>query len=227
MEKIHCWSWREPWTNDGERSRHGLPNSRTTTFRCEIRAKYQRSTIDSENWEPPRSTCSSTWSTTESIIWSFQSIIKTNDSGCWEHRIMWITRDGTQNAVHSMYIIVEIGIFYCTCGHFLHKERGANQQFINETMDLLSVPGYVIKKGRPHGHRYGKKPGDKEYHTANQLKKRCKKKYFQGIHVRFIRDPEFRNRIIENHRDEELCRRWDALADEDHTHHLTTQEYSL
>ena len=22
-----------------------------------------------------------------------------------------------------------IGIFYCTCGHFLHKERGANQKF--------------------------------------------------------------------------------------------------
>ena len=25
----------------------------------------------------------------------------------WEHWIMWITRDGTQNAVHSMFIIVE------------------------------------------------------------------------------------------------------------------------
>ena len=35
-----------------------------------------------------------------------------------------------------------------------------------------------IKKGRPHGHRYGKKPGDREYFTADQLKKRCKKKYF-------------------------------------------------
>ena len=28
---------------------------------------------------------------------------------------------------------------------------------------------------------------------------------------------EFRNRMIENHRDEDLCRTWDALADEDHT----------
>ena len=115
----------------------------------------------------------------------------------------------------------------CTCGHFVHRERGANRQFISYTMDLLSVPEYVIKNGRPHGHRYGKKPGDKEYFTANQLKKRCKKKYFQEIHDRFIRDPEFRSRMIENHRDEVLCRRWDALADEDHTHHLTTQEYSL
>ena len=112
-----------------------------------------------------------------------------------------------------------IGIVYCTCGHFLHKKRGANQQFINYTMDLLSVPEYVIKKGRPHEHRYGKKPGAKEYHTANQLKKRCIKKYFQGIH--------FRNRMIESNRDEELCRKWDALADEDNAHHLTTQEYSL
>ena len=100
-----------------------------------------------------------------------------------------------------------IGILCCTCGHFLHKERGANQQFINYTMNLLSVPEYVIKKGRPHGHRYGKKPGDKEYHTANQLKKKFKK-YFQGIHDRFIRDPEFRNRMIDNNRDEELCRHW-------------------
>ena len=120
-----------------------------------------------------------------------------------------------------------IGILYCTCGHFLHKERGANQQFINYTMDLLSGPGFVIKKGRPHGHRYGKKPGDKEYHTANQLKKKCKKKYFQGIHNRFIRDAEFHNRMVENNRDENFCRKWDALADEDHTHHLTPQEYPL
>ena len=40
-----------------------------------------------------------------------------------------------------------------------------------------------------------------------------------------MRDQEFRNRMIENHRDEKLCRRWDALANEDHTHHLTPQEY--
>ena len=118
-----------------------------------------------------------------------------------------------------------IGIVYCTCGHFLRKGRGANHQFIKYTMDLLSIPEYVIKKGRHHVHRYGKKPGDKEYYRANQLRKKCKKKDFQGIHDRFLRDQEFRHRMIENHRDEDLCRRWDALADEDHTHHLTAQEY--
>ena len=117
------------------------------------------------------------------------------------------------------------GKLHCTCGHFLHKEIGANRKFIKYTMDFLSVPEYVIKKGRPHGHRYGRKQGDKEYFSANQLKKKCKERDFQGIHDRFTRYQEFRIRMIENHRDEDLCRRWDALADEDHTHHLTAQEY--
>ena len=97
-----------------------------------------------------------------------------------------------------------IGIVYCTCGHFLRKGRGANQQFIKYTMDLLSIPEYVLKKGRPHGHRYGKKPGDREYFSANHLKKKCKKKFFQGIHDRFLRDETFRNRMIENGRDEDV-----------------------
>ena len=86
-----------------------------------------------------------------------------------------------------------IGIFYCTCGHFLRKGRGANQEFIKYTMDFPSIPEYVIKKGRPQGHRYGKKLGDREYFSANQLKKKCKNKFFQGIHDRFIRDETFRN----------------------------------
>ena len=118
-----------------------------------------------------------------------------------------------------------IVIVHCTCGHFLREGREANQQFIKYPIDLLSIPEYVIKKGRPHGHRYGKKPGDREYFSANQLKKKCKKKFFQGIHDRFIRDETFRNRMIEEGRDEDVCRKWDALADEDHTHHLTPREY--
>ena len=43
-----------------------------------------------------------------------------------------------------------IGIVYCTCGHFLRKGRRENQKFIKKTMDFLSIPEYVIKKGRPH-----------------------------------------------------------------------------
>ena len=107
----------------------------------------------------------------------------------------------------------------------MRKETEANQQLINYMMDFLSVLEYVIKKGRLHGHRYGKEPGDKEYYVANQLKKKCKKRQFQGIHDRFSLNHTLRVRMIENNRDEEVCRRWDVLADEDHTYHLSEKEY--
>ena len=63
----------------------------------------------------------------------------------------------------------DIGIVYCTCGHFLRKGTEEYKKFVQNTMDLLSFPKYYIKKGRPHGHRYGKKPGDREYYIANSL----------------------------------------------------------
>ena len=52
------------------------------------------------------------------------------------------------------------GIVYCTCGQLL-KAIVANRGFIEYTLDLLSIPEDVIKKGRPHGHRYGKAPEKK------------------------------------------------------------------
>ena len=64
------------------------------------------------------------------------------------------------------------GIVYCTCGHLL-KETVANRGFIEYTLDLLSIPEYAIKKGRPDGHRFGKLPGSRKYYLANNLKKRC------------------------------------------------------
>ena len=64
----------------------------------------------------------------------------------------------------------DIGIVYCTCGHFLQKETGVDRKFVKFFDGPFAVLEYVIKKGR--------------------LK------------------------IIET---KNFCRRWDALADEDHT----------
>ena len=54
--------------------------------------------------------------------------------------------------------------------------------------------------------------------TSPIRSRRCKKKYYLGIHDRFIRDEKFRKNM------EEICRQMDDLADEDHTHHLTPEE---
>ena len=107
-----------------------------------------------------------------------------------------------------------------SCEKELRKKRNSS----STRWTTLSIPDYYIKKGRPHGHRYGKKPGDKEYYTAHQRKKKCKKKHYQGIHDRFLRDDKFRRNMIEICRTEDLCRQMDDLADEDHTHHLTPEE---
>ena len=66
------------------------------------------------------------------------------------------TEPKTQCAVCLSYR--NFGMICCTYGNFLHEERGANSKFIKNARDL-SVPEYVIEKGRPHEHRYGKKSG--------------------------------------------------------------------
>ena len=113
----------------------------------------------------------------------------------------------------------DVGIVYCTCGHFLRNGTEENKKFVQYTMDLLSNPNYYIKKRRHHGHRYGKKPWDHEYYIANSLKK----KIYLGIHDPFIRDEKFRKNIFHIGRTEEMCREMDKLADEDHTHHATEE----
>ena len=68
------------------------------------------------------------------------------------------------------------GIVYCTCGHLMKDDTTENKKYISSVLDLFSIPNFYIRKGRPHGHRYGKKAGCKEYHTANQLQRRCQNK---------------------------------------------------
>ena len=64
----------------------------------------------------------------------------------------------------------DVGIVYCTCGHFLRDDTKANKKYIKAVLDLFSIPNFYIRKGRPHSHRYGKK-GCKEYHTANNFRR--------------------------------------------------------
>ena len=117
-----------------------------------------------------------------------------------------------------------VGIVYCTCEHHMKDDTTENKKYISSVLDLFSIPNFYIRKGRPHGHRYGKKPGCKEYHAANQLQKRCRKKRYENIHDRFIRDKFFRKTMIELGRSEEIILEMDRLASEDHSHIATQEE---
>ena len=73
----------------------------------------------------------------------------------------------------------------------------------------------------------GRKKVVKEYHTANQLQKKCRKKRFLNIHDRFIRDTWFRKTMLEFGLTEEVIREMDRLANEDHAHIATEEELDV
>ena len=121
------------------------------------------------------------------------------------------------------------GIVYCTCGQFL-VDSESRRKFNKLRLDALSIPNYVIKKGRSHGARHGKTEEQKEYHIAWNAWKRCCKKvdsqggHFTGIHDRFLRDPVYRESQLAIGWTEQKCKEMDELAKEDHTYHLTPEE---
>ena len=64
----------------------------------------------------------------------------------------------------------DVGIVYCTCGPFLRDDTTENEKYISSVLDLFSIPNFYIRKGRPHGHRYGKK-GCKNSTRQNNFKR--------------------------------------------------------
>ena len=50
------------------------------------------------------------------------------------------------------------------------------------------------------------------------------KRDFTGIHDRFLRGHVFRERMLDNNRDD-VYRKWDDLAEQDHTYRMSDSEY--
>ena len=116
------------------------------------------------------------------------------------------------------------GVIYCQCGRLMTKDSAENKRYISGILDTFSIPRFYIRKNRPRGHRYGKSQGCKEYHTAHQLAKKCRKKKYDSIHDRFIRDKTFRKAMIEIGRTEQMIIEMDKLEKEDHTYTASREE---
>ena len=119
------------------------------------------------------------------------------------------------------------GIIYCTCGRLMTKDSAENRKYISAVLDTFSIPNFYIRKYRPHGHRYGKAPGCKDYYTANQFARKCRKKKYDSIHDRYIRDKTFRKAMIEVGRSEKITKEMDQLASENHTYKATKAEIDV
>ena len=109
-----------------------------------------------------------------------------------------------------------------SCVMIRKRTKSTSSQFLTSSLFRTFTSGRA-----DHTDRYGKKKGDREYHTANQLQKKCKKRQFLSIHDRFIRDTWFRKTLLELGRTEEVVREMDKLANEDHTHIATEEELNV
>ena len=116
------------------------------------------------------------------------------------------------------------GIVYCTCGHLL-RDNKPSRHFHQWRLDVLSIPNYVIKKGRPRGARHGKTEAQTEHFLAHNARKRCIKNNFKGIHDRFQKDLRYRDAQLKTGWTEEKCIEMDELAQKDFTHCPSSEEY--
>ena len=118
------------------------------------------------------------------------------------------------------------GVIYCTCGHFL-VESESRRKFHKLRLDALSIPNYVIKKGRNHGAQHGKTEEQKEYQKAFNAWKRCRKRvdsqdeHYKGIHDLFLRDQVHRESQLKIGWTEKKCIEMNELAQQDHTYRLS------
>ena len=116
------------------------------------------------------------------------------------------------------------GVIYCVCGRLMTTDSAENRKYMSSTLDSFSIANFYIRKDRPRGHRYGKAPGCKEYHTAHQFAKKCRKKEYESIYDRYIRDKAFRSAMIEHSRTEQVILEMDKLANEDHSYKASKAE---
>ena len=63
------------------------------------------------------------------------------------------------------------GIVHPTCGHLM-RENPSILRIHRWQSDILSIPNYVTKKGRPHGNRHGKTEEKRKHFIAHNFRTR-------------------------------------------------------
>ena len=111
------------------------------------------------------------------------------------------------------------GVIYCVCGRLMTTDSAENRKYISSTLDSFSIPCLLHQKRQTTWVTgMERAPGCKEYHTANQLAKKCRKREYESIHDRYIRDRAFR-RAMDRPRTttEQMIIEMDKLAKVDHS----------
>ena len=121
----------------------------------------------------------------------------------------------------------DVGIVYCSCGHFLRDGNGGEQKICpvhhGSPLDSQLLHQETATPRAPSREEAG---GSRVLHREFAQEEIQKEKFLGCIHDRLIRDARFRKTMIELGRSEEICREMDKLANEDHTHRIAEEENS-
>ena len=77
----------------------------------------------------------------------------------------------------------DVGIVYCTCRHFLRDDTTENKKYISSVLDLFSIPIFYIRKGWPHGHRYGAKNSTRQNNFKRGVERNNTKTFTTDLSV--------------------------------------------
>ena len=102
-------------------------------------------------------------------------------------------------------------------------EKQSTRGILRWQLDL-SIPKCVVKKWRTHGTHHGKTEEQIKHNIDRNLRKRCIKWSFEGIHDRFQNDPTFRDSLLSTDRTEEVCIQMDKDAQKDFTYRMSQDE---
>ena len=119
----------------------------------------QRSKFDSEDREPPSATCTSKCFQQHRQFNPFskesQDVIKA--AGSTELCELIDVEPKAQCKICLSYW--DVGVVYCTCGHFLRDGATENKKYTKSVLDLFSIHHYYTRKGRPTVTATGRKKG--------------------------------------------------------------------
>ena len=108
----------------------------------------------------------------------------------------------------------EIGIVYCSCGRNL-KSSQRPKEFEKNNYDVLSVPGYVIKKNNSRGAKRGPAERQRMYYKAEEMLQKARQQKHEGhscILERWHNDAEYRKSLSDIGWTEEHFMLFDRIA---------------
>ena len=102
---------------------------------------------------------------------------------------LWFPRSSMRSRSGNASLVLNHcnpGVIYCVCGRLMTTDSAENRKYISSTLDSFSIPNFYIRKRQTTWSQVWQKPQDaKEYHTANQLAKKCCKREYVSIHDRY------------------------------------------